>query len=62
MMKLLYGFLDGLRSLGSLGGDNGLFNEYLRGNDVSDMRKDWEAIGNDMRKVMNLKRRSYYAR
>lgn len=57
MMKLLYGFLDGLRSLGSLGGDNSLFNDYLKGNDVSDMRKDWEAIGNDMRKVMNLKRR-----
>lgn len=57
MMKLLYGFLDGLRSLGSLGGDNGLFNEYLRGNDVSDMRKDWEAIGNDMRKVIGIGRK-----
>lgn len=54
MMKILYSFLDGLRSLGCIGGDNSLFNEYLRGNNVTDMRKDWEAIGNDMRKVMGM--------
>ena len=49
-------------SLGRLGGDNSLFNDYLKGDNASDLRKDWEAIGNDMRKVMNLKQKSVYAR
>lgn len=44
---------EGLRSLGSLGGDNSLFNDYLKGNHVSDLRKDWEAVGSDMRKVLD---------
>lgn len=48
-------FVAGLRSLGSLGGDNGLFKEYLGGNDMSALRKDWEVIGSDMRKVMNFR-------
>ena len=52
---------EGLRSLGSLGGDNSLFNDYLKGNNVSDLRKDWEAVGSDMRKVLNANRRQLYA-
>lgn len=48
---------EGLSSLGSLGGDNSLFNDYLKGNNVSDLRKDWEAVGSDMRKVLNANRR-----
>ena len=55
-------FFEGLRSLGSLGGDNSLFNEYLKGNDMSDLRRDWETIGSDMRKVFNNKRNLLYAR
>ena len=62
MMRTLNNFWEGLLSLGSLGGDNGLFNGYLKGNNASDLRKDWEAIGNDMRKVMNQSRKALYAR
>lgn len=55
-------FMEGLLSLGSLGGDNSLFNDYLRGSNAADLRKDWETIGADMRKVFNLNRKSLYAR
>lgn len=61
-MRILKNLLEGLLSLGSLGGDNSLFNDYLKGDNASDLRKDWEAIGNDMRKVMNLKQKSAYVR
>ena len=54
-------FIEGLRSLGCLGGDNSLFNDYLKGNNVSDLRKDWETVGSDMRKVLNANRRQLYA-
>ena len=56
-MRILKNLLEGLLSLGSLGGDNSLFNDYLKGDNASDLRKDWETIGNDMRKVMNLKQK-----
>nr|DAG19774.1 MAG TPA: hypothetical protein [Caudoviricetes sp.] len=62
MSRLLNNILEGFRSLGSLGGDNSLFNDYLKGNDFADMRKDWAAVGADMRKVMNIHRRAAYAR
>lgn len=61
-MRILKNLLEGLLSLGSLGGDNSLFDDYLKGDNASDLRKDWETIGNDMRKVMNLKQKSVYAR
>ena len=61
-MRILKNLLEGLLSLGSLGGDNSLFNDYLKGDNASDLRKDWETIGNDMRKVMNLKQKSAYVR
>ena len=61
-MRILNNLLEGLLSLGRLGGDNSLFNDYLKGDNASDLRKDWETIGNDMRKVMNLKRKSAYVR
>lgn len=48
-MRILKNLLEGLLSLGSLGGDNSLFDDYLKGDNASDLRKDWEAIGNDMR-------------
>ena len=57
VMRILKNLLEGLLSLGSLGGDNSLFNDYLKGDNASDLRKDWETIGNDMRKVMNLKQK-----
>ena len=47
-MRILNNLLEGLVSLGRLGGDNSLFNDYLKGDNASDLRKDWEAIGNDM--------------
>ena len=53
-MRILNNLLEGLVSLGRLGGDNSLFNDYLKGDNASDLRKDWEAIGNDMRKVLVL--------
>lgn len=28
------------------------FRKYMRGNDLSDMRKDWQAIGQDIRTAM----------
>lgn len=61
-MRILKNLLEGLLSLGSLGGDNSLFDDYLKGDNASDLRKDWETIGNDMRKVMNFKQKSVYAR
>ena len=61
-MRILNNLLEGLISLGRLGGDNSLFNDYLKGDNASDLRKDWEAIGNDMRKVMNLKQKPTYVR
>lgn len=61
-MRILNNLLEGLISLRRLGGDNSLFNDYLKGDNASDLRKDWEAIGNDMRKVMNLKQKSAYVR
>ena len=61
-MRILNNLLEGLISLGRLGRDNSLFNDYLKGDNASDLRKDWEAIGNDMRKVMNLKQKSAYVR
>lgn len=61
-MRILNNLLEGLISLGRLGGDNSLFNDYLKGDNASDLRKDWETIGNDMRKVMNLKQKSAYVR
>lgn len=56
-MRILNNLLEGLISLGRLGGDNSLFNDYLKGNNASDLRKDWEAIGNDMRKVVRRNHR-----
>lgn len=61
-MRILNNLLEGLISLGRLGGDNSLLNDYLKGDNASDLRKDWETIGNDMRKVMNLKQKSAYVR
>ena len=53
-MRILNNLLEGLISLGRLGGDNSLFNDYLKGDNASNLRKDWEVIGKDMRKVMKL--------
>lgn len=55
-------FLDGVASLGCLGGDNSLFNDYLKGDNLSDLRKDWQTIGSDMRKTFNPRNRKIYAR
>lgn len=61
-MKTIHNLLEGLKNLGNLEGDNSLFNDYLRGSNVSDMRKDWAAVGADMRKVMNIYKRTAYGR
>lgn len=61
-MKTIHNLLEGLKNLGNLGGDNSLFNDYLRGSNVSDMRKDWAAVGADTRKVMNIYKRTAYGR
>lgn len=55
-------FFEGLRSLGSLGGDNSLFNDYLRGDNASDLRRDWDTVNSDIRKVFNSQRKQLYAR
>ena len=56
-MRILKNLLEGLLSLGSLGGDNSLFNDYLKGDNASDLRKDWETSGNGRGKVMSLKQK-----
>ena len=55
-------FFEGLRSLGSIGGDNSLFNDYLRGDNASDLRRDWETVNSDIRRVFNSQRKQLYAR
>ena len=60
MTMARHALAEGLRSLGSVGGDNSLFNDYLKGNNVSDLRKDLEAVGSDMKKVLNANRRQLY--
>lgn len=55
-------FLEGVASLGRLGGDNSLFNDYLMGDNLSDLRRDWQTIGSDMRKVFHSLNKGIYAR
>lgn len=42
-------FLWGMGTLGNLGGGYVDFDQYLLGDNASDLRKDWEKIGQDMR-------------
>lgn len=45
-------FWTGLDSLANIGGRM-RFNQYVFGNDMDDMRNDWIAVGNDIRKAMS---------
>jgi len=36
--------------------------DYLKGNDVDDMRSDWVAVGNDLRSAMSAYNSSLYGR
>ena len=44
--------LRGFRSLGSLLDSRTVMEDYLKGNDVDDMRSDWVAVGNDLRSAI----------
>ena len=48
-------FLFGFGSLGNISGGYISFRRYMRGNNLDDMRKDWEKVGNDIRIVMSKK-------
>jgi hypothetical protein len=44
-------FFDGVASLGNIrGGLSVKYRRYLMGNTASDMRRDWQMVGNEMRK------------
>ena len=45
--------VQGFRSLGSLLGSRTIMDNYLKGNNVSDMQSDWQAVGNDLRSALN---------
>lgn len=54
--------LRGFRSLGSLLDSRTVMEDYLKGNDVDDMRSDWIAVGNDLRSAMSAYNSSLYGR
>lgn len=45
--------VQGFRSLGSLLDSGTIMDNYLKGNNVSDMQSDWQAVGNDLRSALN---------
>lgn len=45
--------LQSFRSLGSLLDSRTIMDNYLKGNNVSDMQSDWQAVGNDLRSALN---------
>lgn len=45
-------YLSGVASLGNIAGGHVSFRRYLRGNYVSDIRSDWERVGDSMRDSM----------
>lgn len=49
-------FLFGFGSLGNVSGGYVSFRRYLRGNNLDDLRKDWNAIGKDIRNAMSENR------
>lgn len=54
--------LNGFRSLGSLLDSRTVMEDYLKGNNVDDMRSDWVAVGNDLRSAMSAYNNSLYGR
>lgn len=46
-------FYDGVASLGNIrGGLPVKYRRYLMGNTASDMRRDWQMVGNEIRRAM----------
>lgn len=54
--------VQGFRSLGSLLDSRTIMDNYLKGNNVSDMQSDWQAVGNDLRSALNSYNSSLYGR
>ena len=54
--------LQGFRSLGSLLDSKTIMDNYLKGNNVSDMQSDWQAVGNDLRSALSSYSSSLYGR
>lgn len=48
MIDIMPDFISGISSLFSMPSNN-LYREYMRGSVAGDMRKDWEAVGGDLR-------------
>lgn len=42
-------YLKGFSSLSGLSDSKSVLNEYMRGNDYTDMLRDWQCVGHDMR-------------
>jgi hypothetical protein len=42
-------FWDGFSSIGSISGLSSKYRRYLRGNAVSDMLRDWQMVGYDLK-------------
>lgn len=54
--------LQGFRSLGSLLDSRPIMDNYLKGNNVTDMQSDWQAVGNDLRSALSSYNSSLYGR
>lgn len=50
-------FLDGMSSVINISGKDGVFDKYLQGNAILDMRHDWDMVGFSIREAMeNIKK------
>lgn len=45
-------FLWGIGTLGNIGGSYLSFRDYMRKNNIDELRDDWKKVGGDMRKAM----------
>lgn len=54
--------LQGFRCLGSLFDSRTVMDNYLKGNNVSDMQSDWQAIGDDLCSALNSYNSSLYGK
>lgn len=53
LLKERVSFRNGIVSLVNIKGSV-RFRNYMQGNDMDDMRRDWKAVGRDIRKSMKL--------
>lgn len=51
--RIKHPFLEGMGSVINISGKHNAYNRFVRGNAVSDMRKDWEMVGLSISEAMN---------